>query len=262
MITNMACPKCGGQASEYDEHKWACLKCGNKFLFTPPTPSQTYVQNTVNISGQPTFELDVRRFKPPAIKYQKRADYEPNYFDGQCTNNRNAIAALREAIAGDEGQRSGWKWLSGLFGLIPSFCILGLVWLLLIGLLHILIGDFAKHTIELPGDELEGMFGAILIFGAVWLIPLFACRQRMSEFTKQILAAQLQVNTLEQSNGALEIQKQEVVPVGSYLLCPYCESQYVYLERNESVEEGLKHCLRCGKQFFVTQGNSYPVIFQ
>jgi len=31
MIVNMACPKCGGQATEYDEKKWSCLRCPRKF---------------------------------------------------------------------------------------------------------------------------------------------------------------------------------------------------------------------------------------
>jgi DNA-directed RNA polymerase subunit RPC12/RpoP len=32
----MACPRCGKQATEYDEKKWQCLHCGTKFLYEEP----------------------------------------------------------------------------------------------------------------------------------------------------------------------------------------------------------------------------------
>lgn len=32
-VISMACPKCGKQATEYDENKWQCLHCGRKFIY-------------------------------------------------------------------------------------------------------------------------------------------------------------------------------------------------------------------------------------
>lgn len=32
-IVPMACPKCGRQATEYDDNKWQCLHCGIKFVY-------------------------------------------------------------------------------------------------------------------------------------------------------------------------------------------------------------------------------------
>ena len=31
-ILSMACPRCGKQSTEYEENKWQCLHCGNKFI--------------------------------------------------------------------------------------------------------------------------------------------------------------------------------------------------------------------------------------
>ena len=41
----IVCPSCGGRGSQYDNNKWACLKCGYKFIYTPPsevTPQVAY----------------------------------------------------------------------------------------------------------------------------------------------------------------------------------------------------------------------------
>src|ERR1017187_2178627 len=57
MKANMTCPKCGGQATEYDENKWTCPRCGNKFIM-------------IDLVDQPTYELDVQNAKPakPIVK--------------------------------------------------------------------------------------------------------------------------------------------------------------------------------------------------
>ena len=76
MIVNLSCPKCGGPASEYDEKKWQCLKCGDKFLYEPTQPNQTFVQSNVTIQGQANFELDVANAKQPIPVKVKMFDYE------------------------------------------------------------------------------------------------------------------------------------------------------------------------------------------
>jgi protein-arginine kinase activator protein McsA len=62
MLINIACPKCGGKATEYDDKKWSCSFCGNKFIFTVD-PSHTFVQSNVHIQGEAPFELDVAKAK-------------------------------------------------------------------------------------------------------------------------------------------------------------------------------------------------------
>jgi rubredoxin len=98
MIVNMACPKCGGQATEYDERKWSCLRCGNKFIFAPEQPSQTFVQSNVHIEGQAAFELDAANIKPPSPKMVKMAEHDPDYFRERIANNAYRITDLQEQV--------------------------------------------------------------------------------------------------------------------------------------------------------------------
>ena len=60
-VYDMKCPKCGKQSTEYDENKWQCLHCGNKFVYKEE--STTYLSQTnVNIQGSSLF--DVEPFDP------------------------------------------------------------------------------------------------------------------------------------------------------------------------------------------------------
>ena len=36
---DVKCPKCGKQSAEYDENKWECLHCGNKFVYREESPA-------------------------------------------------------------------------------------------------------------------------------------------------------------------------------------------------------------------------------
>jgi DNA-directed RNA polymerase subunit RPC12/RpoP len=80
MIVNMACPKCGRRASEYAEGKWACLDCGNKFLYSPPAPNQTFIQSNITIHGQAGYELDIRAAKAPVPHFKKNEDHNPGHY--------------------------------------------------------------------------------------------------------------------------------------------------------------------------------------
>jgi len=40
-IESMLCPKCGKQATEYDENKWRCCFCNAKFIYQPPPDVET-----------------------------------------------------------------------------------------------------------------------------------------------------------------------------------------------------------------------------
>ncbi len=48
----MACPKCGKQATEYDDNKWQCLHCGVKFVYKAEQPPVVNVHQTYR-SGEP-----------------------------------------------------------------------------------------------------------------------------------------------------------------------------------------------------------------
>lgn len=59
MIVDMQCPKCRGRATEYDERKWMCLKCGDKFIYEPSQAPKITVNNVANIVGATPYDLDV-----------------------------------------------------------------------------------------------------------------------------------------------------------------------------------------------------------
>jgi len=37
----MSCPKCGKESTEYDNNRWRCLHCGQKFFFDPNAKKNT-----------------------------------------------------------------------------------------------------------------------------------------------------------------------------------------------------------------------------
>ena len=98
MIVNMACPKCGGQATEYDENKWSCLRCGNKFIFAPEQPRQTIVQSNVHIQGQSNFELDTANARSPVPRMVKMAEHDPDYFGKRMAGNTLQITRLQQLL--------------------------------------------------------------------------------------------------------------------------------------------------------------------
>ena len=53
----MKCPRCGKQSTEYDENKWQCLTCSNKFVYKEESP--TYQSQTnVSIQGSSLFDVE------------------------------------------------------------------------------------------------------------------------------------------------------------------------------------------------------------
>jgi hypothetical protein len=243
MIVNMACPKCGGQATEYDEKKWSCLRCGNKFVFAPIQPSHTFVQSNVHIQGQATFELDAANSKPPVPKTVKMIEHDPNYFGKQIADNVVKITVHQR-------QASQKKTIKNL-GLI--FCVLlwsfsGLVFLV------ILAAAFA-HDSESVGSCIAGL----VILGLLSLFPFFV----FHNFRKEMNVYNLMVRNLQQTNSSLEQQNLMDTKVGDNMLCPHCETTFGYVPVNSPPPiEGLKHCLKCGRQFFTSGLNSFQVLFK
>ena len=56
-IYEMSCPKCGKQSSEYDENKWKCLSCGNKFMYKDERVTQ-HLNATVSIQESTLFDVE------------------------------------------------------------------------------------------------------------------------------------------------------------------------------------------------------------
>lgn len=242
MIVNMACPKCGGQSTEYDENKWSCLRCGNKFIFAPEQPSQTFVQSNVNIQGQATFELDAANIKPPVPKMVKMAEHDPDYFSERMANNAYRITELQYQVP----RKKIKKYIAFFFFLVMlGWC-----------------GIVAYAGVFTEPHDANTVFAVIMVFilfGMLSLIPFYVYRL----FREQARECNSQIKNLQQTNLSMEQQNVMDTKIGDYIICPYCAtpSDYFALKSPPPVE-GLKHCLKCGRQFFTSGLNSYQVLFK
>jgi DNA-directed RNA polymerase subunit RPC12/RpoP len=109
-----------------------------------------------------------------------------------------------------------------------------------------------------PDNLTAGVVGFVTL-GLLSLIPFYVYRL----FREQVRECNLQVKNLQQANRSMEQQNLMDTKIGDYIICPYCAapSDYVALKSPPPVE-GLKHCLKCGRQFFTGGLNSYPVLFK
>jgi|ERR1700722_828526 len=239
MIINMACPKCGAQATEYDEKKWSCLRCGNKFVYEPVQPSHTFVQSNVQIHGQATFELDVANAKSPLPKMVKMIEYDPSYFGKQ--------------IAGENNKITGYKALKYPIYILQAVFLSICVVLVLVELLCFYSIMFYSH------DDFVGNIVAVVGVGVFFFISFLLFRR----FRSAIKTHNLNIQNCQQAIYSFEHQNQTDTKVGDYIVCPHCETAFEYIPLNSAPPtESLKHCLNCGRQFFNSGLNSYPVKFK
>jgi DNA-directed RNA polymerase subunit RPC12/RpoP len=237
VVINMACPKCGGQATEYDENKWSCLRCGNKFLYAPAQPSHTYVQSNVHVQGEATFELDTKNAKPSIPRMAKMAEHDPNRFGKCIAETRHDAEKISRRLFGHKVQR--------IIALVVTiFTVL---------ILAALLGSSNKNNGPDSDDATLLWF-----WGLLTMLPLFALLSLHNKvrYDKSLLQKlQQRVSTLEQQNVT-------DTRIGDNVTCPYCEALSSYIPLNSPPPaEGLKHCLKCGKQFFTSGLTSYPVLF-
>ena len=241
MLVNMACPKCGGQATEYDEKQWSCSFCGNKFVVAVD-PRHTSVQSNVHIQGQATLELDVANAKPPSPKMLKMCEHDPNHFGKRIADNAFKIGIYQR-------QASRNKTIKN-FALV----IFVLMWLFG-GLVLVLLFEGSKDPDSVSFGL--GIYGLVFL-GLLSPILLFAyihCR-------KDVFNCNLMIQKFQETNFSLQKQNLMDTRVGDYIVCPHCEATLDYFPINSPPPvEGLKHCLKCGRQFFTKGLNSYPVRF-
>ena len=238
----MACPKCGGQSTEYDDKKWSCLRCGNKFVYEPTQASHTLVQSNVHIQGQATFELDVENARSPLPKMVKMIEHDPSYFGKQ-------ISDLDQKI----GRHNATKFPIQ----IVKYCFL------LLGLVLGLVGVVCLFSLLVYPPEYRSEVGdGMLAITGCWLLGIgsillyFRYRKAIKAHNSIIQNCQQQIYSLEHDNH-METK------IGDYVVCPYCENPFEYVPVNSLPPvESLKHCLNCGRQFFTSGLNSYPVRFK
>jgi ribosomal protein L37AE/L43A len=242
MVVNMACPSCGKQATEYDEHKWSCLHCGNKFVFVPPTSPQTnnYVQSTVNAVGQPTYELDVQRAKPAKPIIKTRYEYNPEEFSYPP----ESIPALDQEVDFTEGLGYGTRNVQEIINRNRNSKIIWLCWSALFGILAF----FGMIT---------GSWLLICIFpAAVSVINLCIRFRDTGEIDSMVNIAEARWRRTEQERIDFEARKNEKITVGYQPVCPFCIAEII------GTSAGLTHCQKCGKQFHYSNERSYPLKFR
>lgn len=243
MIVNMTCPKCGGRSSEYDQNKWCCLECGNKFIFAPQAPQQTFVQNTVSIQGQATYDIDVSKSKPPVPKIQKRGDGQPEFFARQIAITTQEVNALQQQR--EQASLARKLWL-----------VANIVWIPFIALSAFSLLDMMVHGKK----EFDNLWMSAILFIVCPIGLLFFLKWRKSKLLigSVYKAIQEQLNHI----SVLELEKQEDVTIGNYVLCPFCETVVEYVPLGVAHTDGLRHCLSCGRQVYTSGGFSYPVILK
>ena len=238
MIVNIACPKCGGQATEYGEKRWSCSFCGNKFVLAAD-PSHTFVQSNVHIQGQAAFELDVANAKRPFPKMVKMNEHNPDFFGKLIAENRLKITA-------HERQVSRKKIIKNV-----ALFVCGVMWF--IGCLGLLGALLPPHD----ADHAAVIVGLIL-WAMVSLFPFavfLKFRNEMREYGVMILKFQQAIASFEQQNSM-------DTKIGDFIVCPHCDSPADYFPLNSPPPpEGLKHCLKCGRQYFTNGLNSYRALF-
>jgi len=246
MIVNMACPKCGGQSTEYDDKKWSCLRCGNKFVYEPTQASHTLVQSNVHIQGQATFELDVENAKSPLPIMVKMIEHDPSFFGKQIEDKKVEISNRQASNFPIYIQQF-------FFGGICAFLLVGIV-----RYSFILALVFTHHK-DMERWELGDVYTSITwrsILFVISIVMFFINR-------KTIKARNIQIQNCQQTIALLEYNNREDIKIGDYIICPHCETPFEYAALNSIPPvESLKHCLNCGRQFFTSGLNSYPVRFK
>lgn len=229
MVVNMACPQCGGQASEYDANKWACLQCRNKFLYAPPPPPPATIINTsVNIQGSGLFDLDTAKACKPTPLFKKRSESDQTY-KGQMRSITDAIDWHEKALAKNCSQQKVVAWIC-VFLLTLCF---PLGWL----------GEVLKS------DEITCL--ALISCPVVSCFLWIGCKRNKGTIEAKLTELRSQKLKHEEDDQSIF--------VGHRGSCPLCGATLFQIGVKENWPSGLQHCLQCGKQAFTVQGYTFPL---
>jgi len=236
MIVNMACPKCGGQASEYDAGKWACLKCGNKFLYeAPPPPSPTILNTSVSIQGSGLFDLDTSNARPPIPIFTTRKNRYQSHYAEQWQKHNRILEYAKVSFATD-------KKTGTVLGYCSGICFLG-------GGVFLCLTGFCRN------DDLR-------VSGVMGLLVGVGCLIGSLYQFKEARNHDLKLTEVQKRGQELHAEENEDIPAGVWVCCPFCGASSIKVEDGQAMPTGLQHCLKCGKQFFTSQGYSYPLVLR
>lgn len=231
MVINMACPKCGGKASEYDTNKWACLQCQQKFLYAPPPPPPaTNINTSVNIQGSGLFDLDTSKTCSPLPVFKRRSEVDQSYIVELRSINA-VIANNEQSLTKTCTHGKVCRWVCVNSGILM--------------VLSLIIGYISENII--CGMIFWFSLLACSVSGVVWFGYNLSKRSRVAEIAK-----------LHNQKNKHE-ERDQAVLVGHRGCCPLCGANLFQIEGKSNRPSGLQHCLQCGKQAFTVQGYTYPL---
>jgi len=228
-VHDMRCPKCGKQSTEYDEDKWQCLHCGNKFIYREE--SDTY-NTSVNVQGSTLFDIDTA---DPSLEIPIK---EP-YLDWHSLDDDAELQAA-------ENYSLVPNSFKGSNGRIHTFGCLGL--LLIYGTVSLIISSALWPPGQKNGAGADGGFQMIFLLVALggYIInhTLKAGHKTRAKARKRYLSS------LEET-------------VGWITICPLCteahSKHYDSEHTSREPETGPTHCTSCGKQFMLVKGKAFKI---
>ena len=232
----MKCPRCGKQSTEYDENKWQCLHCGNRFVYKEESPTY-HSQTNVSIQGSSLFDVepyDLGNEGPYGEPYLNR---HPEELDELNQAKRKSPLRLIIEFAG---------WFGAIF-----------LWLVtVIALLAYMnpIKPWAPYDTEDGWREFEERRSSD--FAAFFILLLLAIVLTVILLGVSI-SRKKQLRKLEMRVARLRNHKELV---GWVAICPSCKedhSRYRFTEKNPT--SGPAHCSSCGKQFMLVEGRAHVI---
>lgn len=225
MKVDMQCPKCGKESTEYDDGKWKCLYCGNKFIFSPTKPPEYTTNNFVNISNDSRYDLDVQR----AVRGKKIDDGPTRQF---------AIQELRRRKKLSEDAKEYLIRSNSFSNQFAFFSLIGLP-------VALLIAFNTKY------GEAIGIL--LVLFFLIFMFKDFTFDSRAVLEEKRALVKAYEKGSLE------EYLNIDTKILGYKPICPYCRKEFDDTHSFMPSEQMMVHCLKCGKQFIYIEPNSYPI---
>jgi ribosomal protein L37AE/L43A len=232
MIVNLACPSCGGQGTEYDLNKWACLHCGSKFAFVPPT--SPVGQGSIQRIDRSDYELDASSARPATQILRSQYEVDPGAFaeppavisaeDQEAPDDSGyGRRTLGELAKKNEASKTVW-FLGAMM-----FCLLA-----------------AKGIV----DRNWAALCAVPAVGC--LVMVWLRRSEATEINVMLKHARILQQHMEEKWNDFEAKKNEKVIVGHQPVCPFCLSE-------ASGASGFNQCARCGKPFHYENECSYRI---
>ena len=238
-VHDMRCPKCGKQSTEYDENKWQCLHCGNKFVYKEE--STTYQSQTnVNIQGSSLFDVE------PYDSGNERLIEEPH-------SNRHPLEDDLE-LKRLKAYRGCGVGCAGFF----LFMVLSAAYhqqlpfggMMLLSVLT-LVGIFSTRAVHSKLEKRVSKFNEIGVVGWIALCP-YCKEEQSSYYDEEVVPSESKV--LQKVQHALTRWS-----TARLSQLPSASPQPAATAVRDDHTSGPAHCTSCGKQFMLLKGKAHVI---